>query len=281
MTPLQMGLALLAVLLAAGLGWELSGALRQRRPEPAQDSTGDAERDLLRSRIMAGDLSEAEQYELLDRLLLLGSMPEALMLLEQMADRRSEDPGLRLMLAELRRTQNDPEGAERELRLILHRTPAHLEALQMLTLVQLEQDRAPEAEQRLREVMRQLGAGERMEVGLMLAELLGRQERHQEARAVLRMLAGEQPGDVRPHLARALSVMDQGNTAAALAELETARAVAGSELQPLIDGLAASWSLEAMRDGEPPSSVESLAAEDEATSGQPEESGGDQELRGR
>jgi len=86
-----------------------------------------------------------------------------------------------------------------------------------------------------------------MEVGLILAELLGRQGNHDEARDLLRGLAKEQPEDVRPHLARALSAIERGLTTEALAELESAREVGGPELRPLIDGLAASWSLDALR----------------------------------
>jgi len=79
-----------------------------------------------------------------------------------------------------------------------------------------------------------------MEVGLILAELLGRQGNHDEARDLLRGLAKEQPEDVRPHLASALSAIERDLTTEALAELESARELGGPKLQPLIDSLAAS-----------------------------------------
>jgi len=248
-SPLAKGsLAVMSLLLVGGLGWLISGTLREQRALRDDAAVGQAERDALRQRIMVGDLSEAEQYALLDQLFTLGSLDEALLLLEHMADRLPSDTSLRLMLAELRRThQQDPNSAERELRLILNRSPAHLEALQMLTLVQLEQNKGDKAEKRLRQVMKQLGEGKRMEVGFILAELLGRQGNHGEARDLLRSLAKERPEDVRPHLARALSAVERGLTTKALAELESARKVGGPELQPLIDSLAASWSLDALR----------------------------------
>lgn len=118
-------LGVTSLLLVGGLGWLIRGTLREQRDLRNDAAAGRVERDALRQRIMAGDLSEAEQYALLDRLLILGSLDEALLLLEHMADRLPSGTSLRLMLTELRRTQQDPNGAERELRLILNRSPAH------------------------------------------------------------------------------------------------------------------------------------------------------------
>ena len=79
--------------------------------------------------------------QLVQVLLALGDQKQATVLLEQMADQQPEQWQLRLLLAELRRNGNDRAGAEREVRQLLNLSPDRIEALQLMTLLQLEQGR--------------------------------------------------------------------------------------------------------------------------------------------
>jgi predicted Zn-dependent protease len=104
------------------------------------------EADLLQSRDEALQATPQERQRLLELLVGLERQPEAIALLEKLADREPQQWSLRLMLAELRRDQGDRRGAERELRQILHQRPTQMEALQLMALVLLEQGKGAEAE---------------------------------------------------------------------------------------------------------------------------------------
>jgi Flp pilus assembly protein TadD len=241
------GLALVGCSVA--FGWWLSDTMRVQGEDLVNRDAAAAAVAEMGERLERGDVSPGEPKRLLERLLVLGQEAEAIALLERMADRRPLQDDLRIMLAELRRSQKDAAGAERELRLILNRSPDHLEALQLITLVQLEQEEGAEAEARLRRAMKRREKGTRMPVGLLLADLLTRLGREGDAETIYRQLSQEQPNDVRPYLARAISLHDRGKVAEARRELEKARALEQTEQKALIDGLATSWGLEDLRRG--------------------------------
>ncbi|MEB3185668.1 MAG: tetratricopeptide repeat protein, partial [Cyanobacteriota bacterium] len=81
----------------------------------------------LQSRIDSGTASPAEQQRLLELLVALERRNEATALLERLADQQPQQWSLRLLLAELRRDQNDRSGAERELRQLLNLHPDRIE----------------------------------------------------------------------------------------------------------------------------------------------------------
>ncbi|MFS6828062.1 hypothetical protein [Cyanobium sp. ATX-6F1] len=170
--------ALAGICLAGGwwLGQRSAGA---RGPLPTQIALQHQARQLQRS-IDQGRASEAEKERLLQILLALEQKPEATKLLERLADQNPERWPLRLLLAELRRDQNDRAGAEREVRQILNLSPGRMEALQLRTLLQLEQGRGGEAQAQLQAAFLKANtapvSANALPLGLLLADLLQRQK---------------------------------------------------------------------------------------------------------
>jgi tetratricopeptide (TPR) repeat protein len=194
-----------------------------------------------------------DRQRLLELLVGLERKPEAISLLESWADREPQRWTLRLMLAELRRDHGDRRGAERELRQILHQRPTQIEALQLMSLVLLEQGRGSAAETLVKTAF---GASlkpplkpEAMDQGLLLAEVQHRRGLPAAAEATYRQLRGLFPGDPRPSLGLALLRRKEGNLKGALEALDQARQLGGIDAvnQAALDRLASSWRLKALR----------------------------------
>jgi tetratricopeptide (TPR) repeat protein len=207
----------------------------------------------LRLRLDRQEASEADQQRLLELLVALDRKAEAITLLEPMADREPERWSLRLMLAELRRDQNDRSGAERELRQILSRQPTQVEALQLMALLKLEQGRSSEAEAQVKAAFSATTGAEvkpeGLGVGLLLAELQQKRGQPAQAEATYRQLVTAFPLDQRPLLALALLRNGQGNRKGAMDALAQARLRSPDpgKPDPRLDKLAASWGLAALR----------------------------------
>lgn len=243
------------ILLAAAGGWWLGWR------QASSGSGGDPRRAALtqevtqlRRRLDAQEASGTEKQRLLELLVALDRKEEAIRLLEPMADQEPDRWSLRLLLAELRRDQGDSTGAERELRLILNRKPDQVEALQLMTLIRLEQGRGSEAEAAVR---RAYGSAttpslkpEAMAIGLLLADLQQRRQQNSAAMATYRQLAEKFPSDQRPLLGLAMLHQNSGNTKAALEALEQARLRSPDpgKPDPRLDRLAASWGLAPLRE---------------------------------
>ena len=246
--------AIALTLLAMGAGWWLgqrSGANRAAG-DPRQTIL-EKEINVLVQREERQESSDSDRQRLLELLVGLGRQQEAIALLEPMADREPERWSLRLMLAELRRDSGDPTGAERELRQILSRQPHQVEALQLMSLLQLEQGQGSLA---LRQVQAAFTAAttpgikpRALGLGLLLAEIQDRMGQTPQAKATCQKLAGAFPQDPRPMVALALSLQKSGDTPAALAALTKAKQRSGKTgtADPVIDKLAASWSLLSVR----------------------------------
>jgi Flp pilus assembly protein TadD len=246
--------AIALTLLAMGTGWWLgqrSGANR---------SAGDPRQTLLEKEINVlvqreerRESSDGDRQRLLELLVGLGQRQEAIALLEPMADREPERWSLRLMLAELRRDSGDPTGAERELRQILSRQPHQVEALQLMSLLQLEQGQGGLA---LRQVQAAFTAAttsgikpQALGLGLLLAEIQDRMGQTPQAKATCQKLAGAFPQDPRPMVALALLLQKSGDTPAALTALTNAKQRSGKTgtADPVLDKLAVSWSMLSVR----------------------------------
>jgi tetratricopeptide (TPR) repeat protein len=247
-------LALLVTLPALGLGWWLG---HQGQPaQPVADPRRERlEREVLtlRNQLDGPTASDEKRQRLLELLVALNRRAEAIALLEPMADREPDRWSLRLMLAELRRASHDRAGAERELRQILSRWPAQVEALQLMALLKLESGKGAAA---LAEVKAAYTAATRptlqaeaLDLGLLLAELQFRQGQTSLAQATYLELARTFPADQRPLLALALSLHEQGNLDAAQEALAQARLRSPDQTRPdpRLDQLAASWGLEKLR----------------------------------
>lgn len=207
-------------------------------------------RDLQRS-VDQGKASGAEKERLIQLLLSLEQKTQATRLLERMADQNPEQWQLRLLLAELRRDQNDRPGAEREVRQILNLSPDRMEALQLRTLLQFEQGRGGEAQAQLQAALLKAnatpGSATALPIGLLLADLLQRLKQTGAAEALYLKLAADHPRDPRPLLALALLKQESGDTKAAQAALSKARERTPDKNDPRLDQVATDWGLAPLR----------------------------------
>ena len=250
--PLLLAAALLAG--AAGGGWWLGS--RQRPPArstPSANASLEREVGELRQRLQRQQASPAEQQRLLELLVALNRRQDAIAVLEPLADREPDRWALRLLLAELRRDQGDRIGAQRELRMILNRRSDQLEALQLMTLLRLEQGEAGKAEAEVKaayqKALRPPVRPQALGLGLLLADLQQRRGQGPAAVATYRRLATEFPDDQRPLIALALLRDQQGDRNGALEALNQARQRLRdpSKGDPRLDRLAASWGLASLK----------------------------------
>lgn len=250
---LWMGLAiggLGAACLAGGwwLGQWQSGAWG---PNPKQQAL-ERQLESLQQHVDQGHASAADQQRLVELLIALNRKPEALTLLERLADQQPQRPGLRLVLAELRRDQNDRSGAEREVRQLLNQDPNNLEALQLQSLLQLETGRGLLAISQLQAAFDRASKPQlqpqALGIGLLLANVLQRQGQGGQAEALLVRLASAFPKDQRPVLAKALLLQERGDHAGAQAALAQARSLTPGVEDHRLDAIAAAWGLESLRE---------------------------------
>jgi len=252
--PLLTAAVVAAVLCVAG-GWWLGQ--RQRPPERGRQAQPALQRqanDLL-ARLERGEASEAEQQRLLELLIALDRKAEATAILERLADQQPQRWSLRLLLAELRRDQNDRSGAEREVRQLLNLRPNQVEGLQLMALLQLETGRGSQARSQLQAAFDRSSKPqvkpEALPIGLLLANVLDRQKDPVQADAVLIRLAASFPGDQRPLLARALLQQERGDINGAQQSLAEARARKPGVADPRLDAVAAAWGLAPLRGPSP------------------------------
>ena len=219
----------------------------------------------LQQRSAQGGASAAEEQRLLELLIALNRKDEALSLSERLADQQPDRPALRLVLAELRRDQNDRSGAEREVRQLLNQNPNNIEALQMMALLQVESGRGALAVSQLQAAFDQANKSalkaeapkleapkpEVLDIGLLLANVLQRQGQPGQAEALLIRLANTFPKDQTPILARALLLQERGNTSGAQAAIAQARALKPGKEDPRLDAIATAWGLESLKGPSP------------------------------
>ena len=227
----------------------------------------------LQQRSTQGEASAAEEQRLLELLIALNRKDEALSLSERLADQQPERPALRLVLAELRRGQNDRSGAEREVRQLLNQNPSNIGAMQLMALLQVESGRGVLAVSQLQAAFDQASKPalqpegpqpetakpEALDIGLLLANVLQRQGQPGQAEALLIRLAAAFPKEQTPILARALLLQERGNTSGAQAAIAQAKALKPGREDPRLDDIAAAWGLESLK-GPSPGGSRSLKA---------------------
>lgn len=252
--------ALALVTLSMAAGWWL-GQRQPLKPPPVDPRRASLIREaaLLQKKEDGLQATPQDRQRLLELMVALDRQPEAMALLEKLADREPQQWNLRLMLAELRREQGDRRGAERELRQILHQRPAQMEALQLMSLVQLEQGRGSEAEALVKGAYtassKPILKTEALSQGLLLAEVQQRRKFPAAAEITYGQLLVAFPRDQRPPLGLALLREQQGNLKGALEALEQARdrGKPDGPYRATLDQLAAEWRLKALR--QPPRAV--------------------------
>ena len=271
---LWLGLAGLALSFGGlAAGWWL--AQRGAVPAAADRSRQEALKQvsLLRAELARGNATQVQQQRLLELLLALQANGEATDLLERMADQQPDRWPLRLMLAELRRSQNDRSGAEREVRQLLNMNPERIEALQLMALLQWEQGQGEAAQAQLQGLFQKALVPQvkprALPIGLLLGDLQRRRGQLAEADALYQALARSFPDDPRPVLARALLKQQLGQTEAALAILAEAQRRQPNRQDARLDQVAAAWGLAPLRNSAGPRPAKAPSSLPSPATGEP------------
>ena len=243
-------LLLITALAAAGLaGWIAAFSLAPQTSARGSRAVVDREVSQLLEQLKQGNLDGQERQQLLERLLLLGRYSEAVLVLQPWLDQQPGSLPLRLLMADLLRLTGDSAEATRELDQLLRLHPNNPEVLQLQVLVDLQEGRANAAIKRLSGQFSARAKGQRLELGLLLADLQRQGGQTEAAAALYMQLAAEAPKDARPLLALAMLRQEQGRGKEVQALLQEARERRGQGDRPdsLIDELASSWGLRAAR----------------------------------
>ena len=211
-SPRRILLLLASMVGAALVGWVAAASMA---PETRARSTRQAEDlqvELLMQQLQnQEEVSEAKRGLLLERLVTLERLQEAEVVLQPWLSGRSTPRELTLFKAELQRRNGQPESARRSLHLLLQLHPNDLQVLQLLVLLDQEQGRQHQVTAELTARFKGQEPGQRLEIGLLLADLLRQSGSDQTAMRLYGQLATENKTDARPLLALALLRQEHGN----------------------------------------------------------------------
>ena len=142
-----------------------------------------------------------------------------------------------------------PRHARRSLLQLLLQHPNDLQVLQLLVLLDQELGRQGQVTAELTTRFKGLEPGQRLEIGLLLADLLRQGGSDQTAMKLYGQLATENKTDARPLLALALLQQERGDSEAVHTLLKQARERrdANGRINPLIDVVAGQLRLSAAR----------------------------------
>ncbi|MBS58828.1 MAG: hypothetical protein CL588_02525 [Alteromonadaceae bacterium] len=179
----------------------------------------------------------------------LERLQEAEVVLQPWLSGRSTPRELTLFKAELQRRNGQPESARRSLHLLLQLHPNDLQVLQLLVLLDQELGRQRQVTAELTTRFMGLEPGQRLEIGLLLADLLRQGGSDQTAMKLYGQLATENKTDARPLLALALLQQERGDSEAVHTLLKQARERRNfnGRINPLIDVVSAQLGLSAAR----------------------------------
>ena len=249
-SPRRILLLLVSMVGAALVGWIAAASMAPETRARGSRLTEDLHIETLMQQLqLQEELSEAERVLLLERLIALERLQEAEVALQPWITARSTPRELSLFKAELQRLNGQPEAARRSLNQLMRLHPNDPQVLQLLVLLDQQRGRQIQAKTELTTRFKSLEPGQRLEIGLLLADLLRQSGSHQEAVNLYRQLASEEPSNTRPLLALALLQQDQGHTKDVEALLKQARQRRDSngQIDPLIDVLAGRLGLSAAR----------------------------------
>ena len=223
-SPRRILLLLMSMVGAALVGWITAASMapetRARGSRPAEDQQVET---LMKQLQGQDELSEAERVMLLERLVAQEHLQEAEVVLQPWLSGRSTPRELTLFKADLQRRNGQPEAARRSLQHLLRLHPNDLQVLQLLVLLDQEQGRQRQVTAELTARFKGLEPGQRLEIGLLLADLLRQSGSDQTAMRLYGQLATENKTDARPLLALALLRQEQGNSEAVQTLLKQAR----------------------------------------------------------
>ena len=234
---------------AVASGWLAAWTLAPQTSASGSRTVADDEVSQLLYAMQRRELNEGDREQLLEQLLRLERLEDAKLVLQQWLNQRPHSLSMRLLLADLQRRSGAFEAARQELERLLRLHPLHPELLQLIALVEMQDGRGQEALQRLKAQFASRQEGQRLELGLLLADLQRQTGRFKDAAALYQQLAKESAEDVRPVLALAMLHQEQGDAAEVARWLEQARLRRGNNDRPdpLIDNLAYRWGLRAAR----------------------------------
>ena len=264
-SPRRILLLLASMVGAALVGWVAAASMA---PETRARSTRQAEDlqvELLMQQLQnQEEVSEAKRGLLLERLVTLERLQEAEVVLQPWLSGRSTPRELTMFKADLQRRNGQPEAARRSLQHLLRLHPNVLQVLQLLVLLDQEQGRQRQVTAELTARFKGLEPGQRLEIGLLLADLLRQSGSDQTASRLYGQLATENKTDARPLMALALLRQEQGNSQAVQTLLKQARERrdANVRLHPLIDVVATQLGLSAARSTGSESSSATASLED-------------------
>ena len=248
--PRRILLLLASMVGAALVGWIVAASMAPGTRARASRLVEDQQLETLIQRLQGEDeLSEAERMLLLERLVAQERLLEAEVVLQPWLSSHSTPRELTLFKAELQRRNGRPEAARRSIQHLKRLHPDDPQVLQLLVLLDQQQGRHREATAELTARFKGLEPGQRLEIGLLLADLLRQGGSHQAAINLYRQLAAEDVTDARPLLALALLQQDKGRTADVQALLKQAqeRRASNGRVSPLIDVVAGQLGLSAAR----------------------------------
>ena len=249
-SPRRILLLLASIVGAAMVGWIGAASMAPETRARGHRQAEDQQVELLIKQLQdQQDLSQAERVLLLDRLVALERLQEAEVVLQPWLSGRSTPREISLFKAELQRRNGQPEAARRDLQLLLRLHPNDLQALQLLVLLDQEQGRHRQATADLTTRFKGLEPGQRLEIGLLLADLLRQGGSDQVAIKLYGQLAKENMNDARPLLALALLQQEKGDAEAVHTLLKQARERRDTNgvIHPLIDLVAGKFGLSAAR----------------------------------
>ena len=249
-SPRRILLLLASVVRAALVGWIAAASMAPETRARASRLAEDQQVETLMQQLKdQQDLSEAERVLLLERLVAMERLQEAEVVLQSWLSGRSTPRQLALFKAELQRRNGQTEAARRSLQDLLRLHPNDLQVLQLLVLLDQEQGRHRQATSKLTTRFDGLEPGQRLGIGLLLADLLRQSGSAQGAMKLYSQLAAEDTTDARPLLALALLQQEKGDAEAAQTLLTKARERRDSNgrIHPLIDVVAGQLGLSAAR----------------------------------
>ena len=249
-SPRRILLLLVSMVGAALVGWITAASMAPETSARGSRLAEDPQVESLMQQLqLQEELSEAERVLLLERLIALERLQEAEVALQPWITARSTPRELSLFKAELQRLNGQPEAAQRSLNQLMRLHPNDPQVLQLLVLLDQQRGRQIQATTELTTRFKGLEPGQRLEIGLLLADLLRQSGSHQEAVNLYRQLASEEPSNTRPLLALALLQQDLGRKKDVDALLKQARQRQDSDgrIDPLIDVLAGRLGLSAAR----------------------------------
>ena len=198
-SPRRILLLLASMLGAALVGWVAAASMAPETRARSSRQAEDLQVELLMQQLQNQEvLSEAERGLLLERLVTLERLQEAEVVLQPWLSGRSTPRELALFKADLQRRNGQPEAARRSLQHLLRLHPNDLQVLQLLVLLDQEQGRQHQATAKLTARFKGLEPGQRLEIGLLLADLLRQSGSDQTASRLYGQLATENKTDARP-----------------------------------------------------------------------------------